>query len=140
SGEAGDQKLKQKTDAEQHRRLELDLPAPHRTDPVEDLDSRRNTHDHRSYREKAVGVGIHPDGEHVVRPHAHAHEADTDRGCDHDWVSENRFSGKYRNDPRYKSKGGNTRMYTSGCPNIQKKCIQSVADPPACVSKKWPPR
>src|SRR5262249_710095 len=101
--------LKQKCNAEQHRRLELDLPAPHRADPVEDLDSRWNTHDHRSYREEAVGVGIHPDGEHVVRPHAHADEADTDRGCDHDWVSENRFSGKYRNDLRHKTEGGNNQ-------------------------------
>src|SRR6266481_8381234 len=39
-----------------------------------------------------------------------------------------------------KAKQGMIRTYTSGCPNIQKKCIQSVADPPACVSKKWPPR
>src|SRR5213592_2379329 len=39
-----------------------------------------------------------------------------------------------------KAKQGIIRTYTSGCPNIQKKCIQSVADPPACVSKKWPPR
>jgi hypothetical protein len=38
------------------------------------------------------------------------------------------------------AKQGRIRMYTSGCPNIQKKCIQSAADPPACVSKKWPPR
>ena len=31
-------------------------------------------------------------------------------------------------------------MYTSGCPKIQKKCIQIAAEPPACVSKKWPPK
>ena len=35
---------------------------------------------------------------------------------------------------------GMINTYTSGCPKIQKKCIHSVADPPACVSKKWPPR
>src|SRR4030095_10283603 len=30
------------------------------------------------------------------------------------------------------------RMYTSGCPKIQKKCCQITAEPPACVSKKCP--
>src|SRR6266851_9328539 len=38
------------------------------------------------------------------------------------------------------AKQGIIRTYTSGCPKIQKKCIQSEADPPACASKKWPPR
>src|SRR5271170_7476769 len=32
------------------------------------------------------------------------------------------------------AKQGIIRTYTSGCPNIQKKCIQSVAEPPAWVS------
>src|SRR5262245_22632922 len=31
------------------------------------------------------------------------------------------------------AKAGMTRTYTSGCPNIQKKCIQSTAEPPAWV-------
>src|SRR5271165_6346474 len=35
---------------------------------------------------------------------------------------------------------GMTSTYTSGCPKIQKKCIQTTAEPPAWVSKKWPPR
>ena len=39
-----------------------------------------------------------------------------------------------------KAKQGIIRTYTSGCPKIQKKCIQIVAEPPACVSKKCPPR
>ncbi len=30
--------------------------------------------------------------------------------------------------------------YTSGWPKIQKKCAHISAEPPACVSKKWPPR
>src|SRR6201997_994587 len=39
-----------------------------------------------------------------------------------------------------KAKQGIIRTYTSGWPNIQKKCIHSTAEPPACASKKWPPR
>src|SRR5580693_8130327 len=38
------------------------------------------------------------------------------------------------------AKQGMIRMYTSGWPKIQKKCIHSTAEPPACVSKKWEPR
>src|SRR5260370_35645020 len=43
AGEAGDQKLEQKTDAEWQRRSELDLAARHRTQPVEDIDAGRHT-------------------------------------------------------------------------------------------------
>src|ERR1700745_1900503 len=39
-----------------------------------------------------------------------------------------------------KAKQGIIRTYTSGWPNIQKKCIHNMAEPPAWVSKKWPPR
>ena len=78
--ETGDQELEQKPDAEQHGRLEMNLAAPHGAEPVEDLDSRGNTDDHRGEGEKAVRVGVHADGEHVVRPYAHADEADADGG------------------------------------------------------------
>src|SRR6266853_2179388 len=37
SREAGDQESKQEADAEKHRSPELDLPAPHRPQPIEDL-------------------------------------------------------------------------------------------------------
>src|ERR1700758_4177055 len=39
-----------------------------------------------------------------------------------------------------KAKHGIMSTYTSGWPNIQKKCIHSTAEPPACASKKWPPK
>ena len=55
--------------------LNLDLAAPHRAEPVEDLDAGGDADGHRSDGEKAVGVGVHSDGEHVVRPHAHADES-----------------------------------------------------------------
>ena len=91
AGQAGNQELEEKCDAEQHRCLKLNPSPPHGAEPIEDLNSRRNTDRHRGNREKAVRVRVHSDGEHVVRPHAHAHEADGDRGRDHDRISENRF-------------------------------------------------
>src|SRR5258705_6438281 len=97
AGEASDQKLKEKGDREQHRRLELNPPTPHRAKPVEDFDSRRDADGKRGYREKAVGVGVHPDMEHEVRPHTQAQEPDASRGAHHNWISKNRFPGKYRN-------------------------------------------
>src|SRR6266403_771909 len=42
AGKAGDQKLEQECDAEQHRGLELDFAAPHGAQPVENLDASRN--------------------------------------------------------------------------------------------------
>jgi hypothetical protein len=36
------EKLKQERDAEQHRRVESQFSAPHRSQPVEDFDARRN--------------------------------------------------------------------------------------------------
>src|SRR5215472_16871551 len=97
AGETSNQKLKQESDAEQHGRFELEITAPHGAQPVEDFDSRGDADGKRGYGEEAVGVGVHPDGEHVVRPHTHAYKPDADGGAHHNRVSENRFPGKYRN-------------------------------------------
>src|SRR5260370_26347402 len=70
AGKPGDQELEQESDAEEHRRLELDLSAPHRAEPIEDLDAGRDCDSHCRKHKKAVGVGIHPDREHVMRPDA----------------------------------------------------------------------
>src|SRR4029077_6058438 len=50
--EARDQKLEQESDTEKHWRLELDFPAPHGSEPIKDLDTGGNSHDHRRDREK----------------------------------------------------------------------------------------
>ena len=92
AGEAGDQKLEEKTNAEEHWRLELYLASPHRAQPVENFDSGRHAHRHCRYREKAVGVGIHSDCEHVVCPNTHAHKSDANGGAHHDGISENRLA------------------------------------------------
>src|ERR1700692_76864 len=46
AGKAGDQKLEEETNAEEHWRLEVDLASPHRAQPVENFDSGRYTHSH----------------------------------------------------------------------------------------------
>src|ERR1700722_7372452 len=100
AGETSNQKLKEKSDTEQHGDLELNPPSPHRANPVEYFNPRRDADGERGDREKTVGVGVHPDREHVVCPNAEAYEADADGRCDHYWVSENRFPGKYRDNLR----------------------------------------
>src|SRR5262249_14196953 len=107
AGKAGDQKLKEKSDAEEHRNFELDAPAPHRAQPVEYFDSGKNTNEERSDSEKAVGVRVHPDRKHVMRPDTQTHEGDANRGPDHDGITEYRLAGKYRNILRHESEAGN---------------------------------
>src|SRR5215467_1564177 len=85
----------------------MNLSAPHRADPVKDLDSGGDTDSHRGDRKEAVGVGIHAHGEHVVRPDAETYKTDTYRCGHHDRISENRFAGKDRNDCRQETKSWN---------------------------------
>ena len=61
AGQAGNQELEEKCDAEQHRHFKLNPSSPHGAEPIKDLDSRRNTDRHRGNREKTVGVGVHSD-------------------------------------------------------------------------------
>ena len=56
---------------------------------------------------KALAVGRHADGEHVVRPHAQAEEADGERGRHHDGVAENRLAREHRNDLGDEGEAGN---------------------------------
>src|SRR6185436_3614561 len=43
AGQTGNQKLKQEGDAKQQGSVETQLPSPHRSQPVEDLDAGRDT-------------------------------------------------------------------------------------------------
>ena len=97
-GQPRDEELEQERGAEEHRGLELDLPAPHRREPVEDLDPGRDRDGHRRQDEEGVGGRAHPDGEHVVCPHAHADESDGHGRGDHHRVTEDRLAGEDRND------------------------------------------
>ena len=109
AGKPGDQELEQESDAEDHRRLELDLSAPHRAEPIEDLDAGRDRDSHCRKHKKAVGVGIHPDREHVMRPDAQTDEPNADRCGYHDGVSKDRFARKYWNDLGCKGEGRNNQ-------------------------------
>src|SRR5215469_5086668 len=46
AGKPSNQKLEQEADAEQHRRFELNPPAPHGAKPVKDFDSGRYAYNH----------------------------------------------------------------------------------------------
>src|SRR5262249_14831293 len=54
AGEASDEELEEEGDREQHRGPELDAPAPHGREPVEDLDTRGNADRHGGDGEEAV--------------------------------------------------------------------------------------
>jgi len=72
--------------------FELNSAAPHRADPIENLDFPWERLQHRGQGKKAIRVGVHSDRKHVVRPNAHADEPDA-HGCgNHHRVSENRFA------------------------------------------------
>ena len=98
--------MEEKANAEQHRRLEVNLSSPHGCQPVEDLDAGRDGDGHRRQHEERVRVRAHAHGEHVMRPDAHADETDGQRGGHHDRIAENRLAGKYRNDFGNEGKGG----------------------------------
>src|ERR1700722_6553196 len=98
SREAGDQKLEEKGDAEQHWSLELQLSSPHGCQPVEDLDAGRNGNRHGRNHEKSVRGSAHAYREHVVGPHTHADEPDRDSCPYHHRIPEDRFAGEHRND------------------------------------------
>ena len=89
--------MEQETNAEKHGSPELNFAAPHRPDPVENLDPGGNSNDHRSGRKESVSVRGHPDCKHVVSPDAHAYEPDGDSGTHHHWISEDGLAGKNRN-------------------------------------------
>ena len=105
AGKTRHQKLEEERDTKQHCDGEADVSAPERRDPVEDLDSGRNRDDHRGEREECICSRAQADGEHVVRPHAEADEADRDCGGHHGRIAENRFAREDRDDLVGESKG-----------------------------------
>src|SRR5229473_7486948 len=90
--EAGNQKLEEEGNAEQHRCLELNLSSPHSRQPVEDLDAGWNGDGHGRDDEKSIYVCAHPHREHVMSPHAHADKPDRDGRPYHHRVTEDRLA------------------------------------------------
>src|SRR6266849_6061524 len=90
--EAGNQKLEEEGNAEQHRCLELNLSSPHSRQPVEDLDARRNGNGHGRDHEKGIHVCANPHCEHVMSPHAHADKPDRDGRSYHYRVTKDRLA------------------------------------------------
>src|SRR5436309_2403478 len=106
AGGATDHEDGGKADRLEHRRVEVEVPAPERREPVEDLDARRHGNRHRRDHEEGVQRVRKPDREHVVRPHEHRDEADPD-GRERDrLVAEDRLSGEHREHLRTDSERG----------------------------------
>ena len=116
AGEPGDEPLEEERDGEQHRRGEADLAAPHGRQPVEGLDAGGDGDQHGREREEGVAERGHADGEHVVRPHAQADEADADRGGDHRRIAEDRFAREDGDDLVGEAEGGKHEDVDLGVP------------------------
>src|SRR5881409_3524810 len=73
-----DDEHRDEADREQHRRLEFDRPAPHRRDPVEDLDAARHRDRQGDDHEREARGDRDAGREHVVDPDAEGEEPDRD--------------------------------------------------------------
>src|SRR5665213_684565 len=104
TGKTCNQKLKKKSDTKEHGYRIADLSAPKRGYPIEDLDAGGDGYDHRGERNECIRSRAQADGKHVMRPHAHADEADGDGRGHHGRIAENRFARKDRDDLVRKSK------------------------------------
>ena len=89
--------------------LKLQLAAPHGAEPIEDFDSGGNRNDHGGEGKERVAVGTHANREHVVRPNAHADEADRDSGADHDGIAEDGLAREDGNNFRSEAEARKTR-------------------------------
>jgi hypothetical protein len=76
----------------------------------------RDGDQHRRQREHRVGDRAHAHGEHVVRPHAEAEEADQHRGVHHHRVAEDRLAAERRDDLRHEAEGGQDEDVDLGVP------------------------
>ena len=126
AGQPAEQEREQEADREQQRRAsKLRLPAPHRADPVEELDAGRHGDEHRHEREERQRAPRRwrTCGGPTRRPTGRRSRASRTR------------SALYPNTGRRENtanisvttpKNGRTRMYTSGWPKNQNRCCQRI--------------
>ena len=105
SRQARDQELEQEAKTEEHWNPERNFPAPHRPQPVEDLDPRWNSDRHGRENEETIPVGVHPHREHVVSPDAEADKPDGDCRRHHDGIPKDRFAREHWDNFGYESEG-----------------------------------
>ena len=137
AGEAGDEELKQEADGRTSWAWRRWILPPQRVaSQLKILMPVGTEMTMVAKTKKVLAPGAEADGEHVVRPHAEADEADADRGRHHGRIAEDGLAREDGNDLVGEGEGGQHEHIDLGWPKIQKKCIHSTAEPPACVSKK----
>ena len=94
AGQATEQEGREEPDRPQHRCVEGYGSPPHRAYPVEELDScgHRDQEGHAGEERKVHCAG----DEHVVGPHGHGQNRDTERRADQADVAEDRFATEDR--------------------------------------------
>ena len=86
--------MEQERDGKNHRKLQANLSAINRGEPVKDFDAGRNRYEQGGNPEKGYSKRSHTDREHVVRPNTGADETDQDACRHHHGVAEDRLAGK----------------------------------------------
>ncbi len=86
--QTADDEHRDEADREVQRGRAADVSAPERGDPVEDLHPGGDRDEHGGRGERRVGDGPEAHGEHVMAPHAPAHEPDQYARIDDDGVAE----------------------------------------------------
>ena len=76
----------------EHGRFKTDASSPHGSDPIENLNPRRDGNKHGQNGESGSGHHSHSGGIHVVTPDGKAHEADDGSGKNNQAVSKERFA------------------------------------------------
>ena len=100
----------------QHRRMEANLPLPHRAQPVKCLDSRGHADAHGQDRKGECRVGAHAAHEHVMAPDHEAEEADGQHRVHHGAVAEDRLARERRQHLRSHAHPGQDRDVNLGMP------------------------
>ena len=82
----------------QHRRAESDRTTPHRRDPREDLDTRRNRNHHCGEDEITLRIERQANRVHVVSPDDEADDTDCNHSVSHAEITEDRLTREGRYD------------------------------------------
>ena len=80
----------------EHRRMEPNVPLPHRAQPVKCFDRRWHANTHRQDGKRKCRIRTHAAHEHVVAPHHEPQETDGEHGINHGLVAKDRLARERR--------------------------------------------
>ena len=105
AGHTADGEQEDETNRPEHRDTEGDRATPHRRNPGEDLNARRNRNHHRRRGEIGTCIDAKTHSVHVVRPDDEADKADRHHRIGHAQIAEDRLFREGRDDVADNAKG-----------------------------------